>query len=89
LDQNLREPEVVGCCIENAVQHDGHISFEAGEATLPEVAVESYRHSVFKRRTSDATIHILDFGFVVEPGYLFASCQSFNVIYAQPRQPAS
>jgi hypothetical protein len=39
LDQNLREPEVVGCCIENAVQHDGHISFEAGEASLPEVAL--------------------------------------------------
>jgi len=28
LNQNLREPEVVGCCIENAVQHDGHICAE-------------------------------------------------------------
>src|SRR5262249_31601530 len=41
LDQDLREPEVVGCSIENAVQHDGHISFGAGEASLPEVAYRS------------------------------------------------
>jgi hypothetical protein len=51
LDQNLREPEVVGCCIENAVQHDGHISFGAGEASLPEVALS--RRNELGRPTSE------------------------------------
>ena len=63
LDQNLREPEVVGCCSENAVQHDGHISFGAGEASLPELALS--QRSKLGRPTSEVgQIQKFEFAFV-------------------------
>jgi hypothetical protein len=57
LDQNLREPEVVGCCIENAVQHDGHISFGADEASLSTfLALQDRQRRLEERRYTPITL---------------------------------
>ena len=59
LAKNLREPEVVGCCIENAVQHDGHISLELGEASSGTgfIAARRTRHPTSEMGQTQTSMH--------------------------------